>query len=60
MTLKDYRKMKKLTQKEMAKLIGISYSMYMKVEQNVRQPGLNTLKKIKKVFNDFPIEFFLN
>ena len=60
MTLKDYRKKKKLTQKEMAKLIGISISSYQKIEENIRQPGTNTLKKIRKALVDFPIDIFLN
>lgn len=59
MTLKNFRLSKGKTQQEMANIIGISKSMYEKLEQNDRNPGFNTLKKITRIFPDFDVDIFL-
>ena len=60
MTLKEFRLSKQKTVKEMADIIGISKSMYEKLESHDRTPGFNTLKKIKEKFPDFDVNIFLN
>ena len=44
--IRKYRIEKGLTQKEMAKLIGIPYSTYSNYENNNREPSLEQLRKI--------------
>lgn len=56
--LKEIRKKEKLKQKEMAELLGISYSHYTKLETGYVKPSFNLLKRIKEIFdwvdmNDF-------
>ncbi len=60
MTLKDFRIKKKKTQQEMADVIGISKSMYEKLEYNQTKPSIETIQKFKKAFKDFNINIFLN
>lgn len=60
MTLKDFRIKKKKTQQEMATMIGISKSMYEKLEYGQTKPSINTLKKIKNTFKDFNPNIFLD
>lgn len=60
MTLKEFRKKKGKTQQEMADLIGITKSMYEKLEYKQVNPSLETIKKFKKVFKDFSPNIFLN
>lgn len=49
--LKMYRKLKKMTQKEFAKEIGISYCSYKIYESNFGNPRKNTLIKIADKLN---------
>lgn len=46
----NFRKKQKLTQKETAKILGISFAMYQAIEYELRNPSLKTLSKLKKVF----------
>lgn len=61
-TLVDFRNLNKLTQKEMAKKLGITPSMYSKLELGLRNPSYDLLFKFKKVFKNASIEqiFFNN
>lgn len=49
--LKSIRKEKKLTQNNIAKILGISNSCYAGYEQGYREPDLNTLRKIAIIFD---------
>lgn len=61
-TLVDFRNLKNLTQKEMAKKLDITPSMYSKLELGLRNPTYGFLLKFKQVFEDASIEqiFFNN
>lgn len=59
MTLKDFRIKKKKTQQEMADLVGITKSMYEKLEYNERKPSIETIQRFKKAFKDFEPNIFL-
>lgn len=56
--LKEARKEKKLTQDELANLIGVSSSMISRYEAEKNEPDIETMKKISKVLEK-PLEFFL-
>ena len=58
-SLIEFRKEKELTLQEMADKIGISKSMYEKIEYGDAKPSLKTMKKMKEVFNDLDINIFL-
>ena len=60
MKLKEFRLKKGLTQEQMAKLVGISKSMYEKIEYEERKPSIDKMKKFKEVFKDLDINIFLN
>lgn len=47
--IKEYRKNKGLTQKEIAKLIGIGVATFKKIENNNHIPSIEILKKILKL-----------
>jgi transcriptional regulator with XRE-family HTH domain len=49
--LKSVRKSKKLTQKELAEKLGVSYSALCSYEQGLREPNIECLKKISKVLD---------
>jgi|LGOV01.1.fsa_nt_gb putative transcriptional regulator len=52
------RKENKLTQKEMARLIGLSISFYTKVENNTKNPSYNFIFKVKNKFPNFDTNIF--
>ncbi|MCC4121332.1 helix-turn-helix domain-containing protein [Lactococcus lactis] len=57
--LKQFRKQKKLTQDEMARILGFTKSHYVKIEMGVRNPGYKFLKALKINFNEVDVnEFF--
>lgn len=56
MTLKDFRKSKRLNQKQMAKEIGISASHYYKIENRYRNPSYDFLVKLKEKFPEVNID----
>lgn len=60
MTLKDFRIKKKKTQQQMADIVGISKSMYEKLEYNQTKPSIETIRKFKEAFKDFNTNIFLN
>ena len=49
--LKELRKEKSLTQKELAKVLGISATCYAGYEQGYREPDFKILKKICIIFD---------
>lgn len=55
----DYRKAIGKTQREMAELLNISYSMYQKLEYGIVKPSIETMKKFRETFKDFDINIFL-
>lgn len=59
MKLKEFRLKKGLTIEQMAKLVGISKSMYEKLEYEERKPSIETMKKFKDIFKDFDLNIFL-
>lgn len=58
-TLKEFRTKKGLTQQEIANLVGITKSMYEKLESGERNPSKETMLKFKNTFSDFDINIFL-
>lgn len=56
--LKECRKEKGLTQKELAALLEISSTCYAGYEQGYREPDLKTLKKISLYF-EVPTDYLL-
>ncbi len=57
--LVNYRKAIGKTQQEMADLLGISFSMYQKLEYGIVKPSVETIKKFRETFKDFDINIFL-
>ena len=57
--LRKFRKKKKLTQGDIAKVLGISYQAYQRMEKPGKSnPTLKTLERLAKVFNkDLRLEF---
>ena len=54
--LKQFRKEKKLTQQEMAKLIGVSLSMYEKVERGYIKASRNFMVALKTKYPQIEID----
>lgn len=50
MIIRELRKSKGISQKEMAELLEISRSTYTRYESGLRNPDVNTLIKIAKIF----------
>lgn len=57
MTLQDFRKIENKTQQEMANMLGITKSMYEKLEYKQTKPSVETLKKIKELFEKYKRPF---
>ncbi|CEN80968.1 DNA-binding protein [[Clostridium] sordellii] len=55
-SLVDFRNINNLTQKEMATKLGVTPSMYSKVELGLRNPSYNFLVKFKQTFKDVDID----
>lgn len=58
--LYEFRKEKGLSQEKMARKLGISTSYYLKIENGIRNPSYNFLKKFKEVFPEADMENFFN
>lgn len=56
--LKSFRENQQLSKDSMAKEIGISKSLYEKVEYGSRPPSQNFLRKLKKRFPSFDVNLF--
>lgn len=55
--LKEFRKEKNMTQEEMAEKIGITLSMYEKVERGVVSASAAFMRRMKEAFPDIDINF---
>jgi putative transcriptional regulator len=56
--MKKFRNSKGLTASEMAYKLGISKSLYEKIEYDDRQPSRNFMERFKKAFPDFDMNIF--
>jgi len=54
-TLVDFRNSRNLTQREMSIRMGVTLTLYSKVELGIRNPSYNFLKKFKDTFKDADI-----
>lgn len=52
----DFRNNLGFSQKEIAKILGITYSFYSKIETGERRPSYNFLNKFKKTFPNADID----
>ena len=51
-TLVNFRNLNKLTQKQMAERLGITLTLYSKIELGLRNPSYNFLVKFKQAFKE--------
>lgn len=49
--IKDYRKLKNITQEEMANKLNVSRQSYINYENGETEPSFETLKKISKILS---------
>lgn len=49
--IKQYRKLKNITQEEMATLLNVTRQSYINYESGETEPSFETLKKISKILN---------
>ena len=56
--LKDFRKSLNLTAQEFANEVGISKSLYDKLETGARRPSREFLTKLKKKYPQFDVNIF--
>lgn len=56
--LKEFRNSLKMTSIEMAEKIGVSKSLYDKVEAGARKPSREFTTKLKEVFPQFDVNIF--
>ena len=56
--LKQFRLDRNLTVTEMSQKIGISKSLYEKVELGIRKPSREFTTKFKKIFPEFDVNIF--
>lgn len=55
-TLVDFRNLNHLTQKQMAEKLGITLTLYSKIELGLRNPSYNFLVKFKKAFKEANVD----
>lgn len=55
--LREFRKSKEKTQEEMARSMGITLSMYEKVENEKTGASANFMRKLKNIYPDIDINF---
>lgn len=56
--LKEIRLSENISAKQMADKLGISESLYQKLEYGVRTPSINVIKKIKSVYPEVDANIF--
>lgn len=56
--MKKFRNYKGFTTSEMAGKLGVSKSLYEKIEYDDRQPSRNFMERFKKAFPDFDMNIF--
>jgi transcriptional regulator with XRE-family HTH domain len=57
--IREFRKERGLTLKELSKKIGISYSFLSAIERNIKKPSLTTIKQIAETLN-IPITYLFS
>ncbi|SJZ75024.1 helix-turn-helix domain-containing protein [Selenihalanaerobacter shriftii] len=57
--IRDFRKERGLTLKELSKQIGISYSFLSAIERNIKKPSLTTIKQVADTLN-IPITYLFS
>lgn len=57
--IREFRKERELTLKELAKKIGISYSFLSAIERNIKKPSLPTIKQIADTLN-IPVTYLFS
>ena len=55
-TLVNFRNLNKLTQKQMAARLGITLTLYSKIELGLRNPSYNFLVKFKQAFKEADVD----
>ena len=58
--LKQLRKVEKITQEEVAEILGINKNYYSMLETGLRTPSFKLAKKIADLFNSSVDEIFFN
>ena len=58
--LENFRKKKGYTKLEMANALGVSLSLYEKVEYSDREPSRNFMARFKEQFPDFDMNLFFD
>lgn len=58
--MKKFRKDKGYTASEMANILGISQSLYDKIEYDNRKPSREFMTKFKRCFPDFDMNIFFD
>lgn len=58
--LKALRELERLTAAEMADKLGMSKSLYTKLESGARTPSINAIRKIKDVYPEIDINIFFD
>ncbi len=58
--LSELRKDKKLSTVEMAEFIGVSESLYTKIEYGARKPSRSFMQKFKNAFPECDMNIFFN
>lgn len=56
--LKDFRKLQGKSRAEMAEILGISLSLYDKIETGDRTASANFIRKLKKIYPTFDANIF--
>ena len=55
-TLVNFRNLNKLTQKQMAERLGITLTLYSKIELGLRNPSYNFLVMFKQAFKEADVD----
>ena len=56
--LKEIRQQENISPKQMADKLGISESLYLKLEYGVRTPSINVIRKIKTIYPNIDANIF--
>lgn len=56
--LKEFREKLDLTQNSFAEIIGVSLSLYIKIENGIRKPSREFISKLKDKYPEFDVNNF--
>ncbi len=56
--LKTFRQSLNMSQPDFAETLGVSYSLYNKIESDFRKPSSNFIKKVKEKYPQFDTNLF--